>query len=87
MTPVDGLKYRTQDAWDQRFQADIEREYAQERVQVREAQDQFQVRMGEERAQERVQVDEAHDASRSMGAERARNASRSTRRRTASSSG
>jgi PAS domain S-box-containing protein len=58
---LDGLSLQAQDAWDQRFQADIEREYARERVQVREAQDRFQVRMGEERAQERVHVYEAQD--------------------------
>jgi PAS domain S-box-containing protein len=61
VTHLDGLSLQAQDAWDQRFQADIEREYARERVQVREAQDRFQVRMGEERAQERVHVYEAQD--------------------------
>jgi PAS domain S-box-containing protein len=61
MTHVDGLNYRTQDDWDQQFQADIEAEYAHERVQVHEAQDRFQIRMGEERARERVQVQAAQD--------------------------
>jgi len=70
---VDGLKYRTQDDWDQQFQADIEAEYAKERVQVHEAQDRFQVRMGEERARERVQVQAAQDRFQiAMGDERAK---------------
>ncbi len=73
VTPVDGLKYRTQDDWEQRFQANIEAEYANERVQVHEAQDRFQVRMGEERARERVQVQAAQDRFQvAMGDERAK---------------
>jgi PAS domain S-box-containing protein len=73
VTHADGLKNRTQDDWDQRFQANIEAEYANERVQVHEAQDRFQVRMGEERARERVQVQAAQDRFQTaMGDERAK---------------
>ncbi|GAA3913535.1 hybrid sensor histidine kinase/response regulator [Actinoplanes auranticolor] len=73
VTHVDGLKYRTQSDWDQRFQANIEAEYANERVQVQQAQDRFQIRMGEERARERVQVQAAQDRFQvAMGDERAK---------------
>jgi PAS domain S-box-containing protein len=73
VTHVEGLSYRAQDDWDQRFQADIEAEYANERVQVHEAQDRFQIRMGEERARERVQVQAAQDRFQvAMGDERAK---------------
>jgi hypothetical protein len=73
VTNVEGLSYRAQDDWDQRFQANIEAEYAHERVQVHEAQDRFQIRMGEERARERVQVQAAQDRFQvAMGDERAK---------------
>jgi PAS domain S-box-containing protein len=73
VAPVDESDYQSQDAWDQRFQAEIEAEYARERVQVHEAQDRFQARMGEERARERVQVRAAQDRFQvAMGAERAK---------------
>ena len=72
-THAGGLDYRAQDDWDRRFQADIDAEYAHERVQVHEAQERFQVRMGEERAEERVQVQAAQDRFQAaMGDERAR---------------
>jgi PAS domain S-box-containing protein len=73
VTHVEGLGSRTQDDWDQRFQANIEAEYANERVQVHEAQDRFQIRMGEERARERLQVQAAQDRFQvAMGDERAK---------------
>ena len=73
VTHVDGVGSRTQDDWDRRFQANIEAEYAHERVQVHQAQDRFQIRMGEERAQERIQVQSAQDRFQAaMGDERAK---------------
>jgi PAS domain S-box-containing protein len=73
VTHVEGVDGRTQDDWDKRFQANIESEYANERVRVHEAQDRFQIKMGEERARERVQVQAAQDRFQvAMGDERAK---------------
>lgn len=71
-TQADRWKHSSQDDWDQRFQANIDAEYANERVQVLEAHDRFQIRMGEERARERVQVQAAQDRFQAaMGDQRA----------------
>jgi signal transduction histidine kinase/CheY-like chemotaxis protein len=57
---------------DQQAKAEMNAEYAKERVQVQDAHDRFQTRMGEERASERAEVQAAQDRFQDvMSAERA----------------
>jgi signal transduction histidine kinase/ActR/RegA family two-component response regulator len=59
--PSDEGDREDQEVRDQRFQANLEAEYARERIEVDEAQDRFEARVGEQRAEERVQVHQAQD--------------------------
>ena len=70
--PVDDAGQRGLDGQHRRFQAHIDTEYANERVEVSDAQDRFEVIMGDERAQEMVEVEQAQDRFQvRMGEERA----------------
>ncbi|GAA3927176.1 ATP-binding protein [Actinoplanes auranticolor] len=59
--PVDDAGRPGVDCQDLQFQAHIDTEYANERVEVSDAQDRFEAVLSRERAQERVEVEQAQD--------------------------